>query len=156
MEEEDRYHPITERRQKAHICDRHDSVIDALKEGNQNLAALKEWRQNVTESQIRMEEKLDAMAEKQIEYIEEVAQLKHIVTNGLSHNVLAIRENIDRVCKDYEKRLMDLESFGWFRNKMTFLRDYAFWVLLGGGFFGGVIYMILNHQATVVKKIIGQ
>lgn len=145
-----------EDRRQGHTCGaQHDAVIDALKEGNQNLAALREWRQNVTESQHRMEAKIDAMAEIQLAYVAETAQLRQIVTNGLSHNVLAIRERLDEVCQVYGARLDRLESFGWFRDKVTFLRDYLFWIVLGGGFFGGLIYMLLNHPPVVVKKIIG-
>lgn len=139
-------------RRKEFTCDRHDAVIDALKEGNQNLAALREWRQNVTESQRRMEDKLDTMAEIQLAYVAETAQLKQIVTNGLSHNIQGIRERIDEICDTFGKRLEALETFSWFRLWMNKMRDDLFKNVFKIGVGVGLFYALIHFGDQIIKR----
>ncbi len=111
-------------------CYQHTSVMHSLEEGTKIMAALQI-------SQARMEEKLDAMSERQIKYMLQTTELKTIVTNGLSTNVETLATDvktmtgkIDTICENFGKRLVALESFQWFRDIATKFRDRSFVYIL--------------------------
>ena len=54
-------------------------------------------------------EKLDIIMERQLDYSNRITKLETIVTNGLSHNVIEIRSKLEQVCEQYGKRLAVLE-----------------------------------------------
>ena len=115
----------------------------------------------LVESLRLINEKLDGMIVRQIEYAERSVRieqkqenLERIVTNGLSHNVAAIAERLDTLCKEVKKRLDELEDFKWFRLPVTKLRDKIFWYVLKIALAGGAIYLIIHYSGNVIKRIL--
>ena len=115
----------------------------------------------LVESLRLINEKLDGMIVRQIEYAERSVRieqkqenLEKIVTNGLSHNVAAIAERLDTFCKEVKKRLDELEDFKWFRLPVTKLRDKIFWYVLKIALAGGAIYLIIHYSGNVIKRIL--
>ena len=109
----------------------------------------------MTEDFIRLERKIDEIAERQIDHIERIIRLEGIVTNGLSSNVKAIKEKMEAICIGYDTRLQTLEEFRWFRTWMTSLRDNVFKNLLMLALGGGVIYMVIRFGDEAIKKVLG-
>ena len=106
---------MDERRQNW-TCGAHHELVESLRDINQ---------------------KLDGMIVRQIEYAETSARIEErqenierIVTNGLSHNVANIAKRLDIFCEEVKKRLDELEDFKWFRLPVTKLRDKIFWYAL--------------------------
>ena len=121
-------------------CSAHHELVESLRDINQ---------------------KLDGMIVRQIEYAETSArieakqeQIERIVTNGLSHNVAAIAERLDIFCEEVKKRLDLLEEFQWFRLPVTKLRDKIFWYVLKIALAGGAIYLIIHYGGNVIKRIL--
>jgi len=115
----------------------------------------------LVESLRLINEKLDGMIIRQIDYAERSVRieqkqenLERIVTNGLSHNVAAIAERLDTFCKEVKKRLDLLEEFQWFRLPVTKLRDKIFWYVLKIALAGGAIYLIIHYSGNVIKRIL--
>jgi len=128
-----------ERRQNW-TCSSHHELVESLRDINQ---------------------KLDGMIVRQIEYAETSARIEErqenierIVTNGLSHNVAAIAERLDIFCEEVKKRLDLLEEFQWFRLPVTKLRDKIFWYVLKIALAGGAIYLIIHYGGNVIKRIL--
>ena len=101
-----------------------------------------------------MNEKIDLILERQLEYSNRITRLETIVTNGLSHNVIAIREKLDTVCESYGKRLDDLEAFSWFRKPMNELKDSVLGYLIKFAFAGGVLYLAYHFGEKLVKMVL--
>ena len=101
-----------------------------------------------------MNEKIDLILERQLEYSNRITKLETIVTNGLSHNVAAIAERLDTFCEEVKKRLDELEDFKWFRLPVTKLRDKIFWYVLKIALAGGAIYLIIHYGGNVIKRIL--
>jgi len=121
-------------------CGAHHELVESLRDINQ---------------------KLDGMIVRQIEYAETSARIEErqenierIVTNGLSHNVAAIAERLDIFCEEVKKRLDLLEEFQWFRLPVTKLRDKIFWYVLKIALAGGAIYLIIHYGGNVIKRIL--
>ena len=115
----------------------------------------------LVESLRLINEKLDGMIVRQIEYAERSVRieqkqenLEKIVTNGLSHNVAAIAKRLDIFCEEVKKRLDLLEEFQWFRLPVTKLRDKIFWYALKIALAGGAIYLIIHYGGNVIKRIL--
>jgi len=130
---------MDERRQNW-TCGAHHELVESLRDINQ---------------------KLDGMIVRQIEYAETSARIEErqenierIVTNGLSHNVAAIAERLDIFCEEVKKRLDLLEEFQWFRLPVTKLRDKIFWYVLKIALAGGAIYLIIHYGGNVIKRIL--
>ena len=98
--------------------------------------------------------KLDLMMERQLEYSNRLVKLEGIVTNGLSHNVVEIREKIEKVCESYGKRLAVLESFSWFRNAVSNLRDNLFINLIKLAVIGGSVYLVAHFGTELLKMVL--
>ena len=129
----------TERRQ-TWVCGAHHELVESLRDINQ---------------------KLDGMIVRQIEYAETSARIEErqenierIVTNGLSHNVANIAKRLDIFCEEVKKRLDELEDFKWFRLPVTKLRDKIFWYALKIALAGGAIYLIIYYGGNVIKRIL--
>ena len=129
----------TERRQ-TWVCGAHHELVESLRDINQ---------------------KLDGMIVRQIEYAETSARIEErqenierIVTNGLSHNVANIAKRLDIFCEEVKKRLDELEDFKWFRLPVTKLRDKIFWYALKIALAGGAIYLIIHYGGNVIKRIL--
>ena len=130
---------MDERRQ-SWTCSAHHELVESLRDINQ---------------------KLDGMIVRQIEYAETSArieekqeQIERIVTNGLSHNVANIAKRLDVFCEEVKKRLDELEDFKWFRLPVTKLRDKIFWYALKIALAGGAIYLIIHYSGNVIKRIL--
>ena len=128
-----------ERRQNW-TCSAHHELVESLRDINQ---------------------KLDGMIVRQIEYAETSARIEErqenierIVTNGLSHNVADIAKRLDIFCEEVKKRLDELEEFQWFRLPVTKLRDKIFWYVLKIALAGGAIYLIIHYSGNVIKRIL--
>ena len=128
-----------ERRQNW-TCSSHHELVESLRDINQ---------------------KLDGMIVRQIEYAETSARIEErqenierIVTNGLSHNVANIAKRLDIFCEEVKKRLDELEDFKWFRLPVTKLRDKIFWYALKIALAGGAIYLIIHYGGNVIKRIL--
>ena len=129
----------TERRQNW-TCSSHHELVESLRDINQ---------------------KLDGMIVRQIEYAETSARIEErqenierIVTNGLSHNVADIAKRLDIFCEEVKKRLDELEDFKWFRLPVTKLRDKIFWYVLKIALAGGAIYLIIHYDGNIIKRIL--
>ena len=121
-------------------CGAHHELVESLRDINQ---------------------KLDGMIVRQIEYAETSARIEErqenierIVTNGLSHNVANIAKRLDIFCEEVKKRLDELEDFKWFRLPVTKLRDKIFWYALKIALAGGAIYLIIHYGGNVIKRIL--
>jgi len=130
---------MDERRQNW-TCSAHHELVESLRDIN---------------------EKLDGMIVRQIEYAETSARIEErqenierIVTNGLSHNVANIAKRLDIFCEEVKKRLDELEDFKWFRLPVTKLRDKIFWYALKIALAGGAIYLIIHYGGNVIKRIL--
>ena len=130
---------MDERRQNW-TCGAHHELVESLRDINQ---------------------KLDGMIVRQIEYAETSARIEErqenierIVTNGLSHNVADIAKRLDIFCEEVKKRLDELEEFKWFRLPVTKLRDKIFWYVLKIALAGGAIYLIIYYGGNVIKRIL--
>ena len=130
---------MDERRQNW-TCSSHHELVESLRDINQ---------------------KLDGMIVRQIEYAETSARIEErqenierIVTNGLSHNVANIAKRLDIFCEEVKKRLDELEDFKWFRLPVTKLRDKIFWYALKIALAGGAIYLIIHYSGNVIKRIL--
>ena len=130
---------MDERRQ-SWTCGAHHELVESLRDINQ---------------------KLDGMIVRQIEYAETSARIEErqenierIVTNGLSHNVANIAKRLDIFCEEVKKRLDELEDFKWFRLPVTKLRDKIFWYALKIALAGGAIYLIIHYGGNVIKRIL--
>ena len=115
----------------------------------------------LVESLRLINEKLDGMIIRQIDYAERSVrieakqeQIERIVTNGLSHNVANIAKRLDIFCEEVKKRLDELEDFKWFRLPVTKLRDKIFWYVLKIALAGGAIYLIIHYGGNVIKRIL--
>ena len=125
-----------ERRQNW-TCESHIEIVESLRDINQ---------------------KLDGMIVRQIEYAETSARIEErqenierIVTNGLSHNVADIARKLEGFCSEVKKRLDELEEFKWFRLPITRLRDSIFWYLFKLAAAGGVLYLIIHYGKEMVQ-----
>ncbi len=130
---------MDERRQNW-TCGAHHELVESLRDINQ---------------------KLDGMIVRQIEYAETSArieekqeQIERIVTNGLSHNVANIAKRLDIFCDEVKKRLDELEEFQWFRLPITRLRDSIFWFILKIALAGGAIYWVIHYSGDIIKGIV--
>jgi len=130
---------MDERRQ-SWTCSAHHELVESLRDINQ---------------------KLDGMIVRQIEYAETSArieekqeQIERIVTNGLSHNVANVAKRLDVFCEEVKKRLDELEEFKWFRLPVTKLRDKIFWYVLKIALAGGAIYLIIHYSGNIIKRIL--
>ena len=101
-----------------------------------------------------MNEKIDLILERQLEYSNRITKLETIVTNGLSHNVANISKSMDDFCVEVKRRLDELEDFKWFRLPVTKLRDKIFWYVLKIALAGGAIYLIIYYGGNVIKRIL--
>ena len=101
-----------------------------------------------------MNEKIDLILERQLEYSNRITKLETIVTNGLSHNVANISKSMDDFCVEVKRRLDELEDFKWFRLPVTKLRDKIFWYALKIDLAGGAIYLIIHYSGNVIKRIL--
>ena len=98
-----------------------------------------------------MNEKIDLILERQLEYSNRITKLETIVTNGLSHNVANISKSMDDFCVEVKRRLDELEEFQWFRLPITRLRDSIFWYLFKIAAAGGVLYLIIHYGQELVR-----
>ena len=127
---------MDERRQNW-TCGAHHELVESLRDINQ---------------------KLDGMIVRQIEYAKTSARIEErqenierIVTNGLSHNVADMAKRLEGFCSEVKKRLDELEEFQWFRLPITRLRDSIFWYLFKIAAAGGVLYLIIHYGKEVVQ-----
>jgi len=130
---------MDERRQNW-TCGAHHELVESLRDINQ---------------------KLDGMIVRQIEYAETSARIEErqenierIVTNGLSHNVANISKRLDVFCDEVKRRLDELEEFQWFRLPITRLRDSIFWFILKIALAGGAIYLVIHYSGDIIKGIV--
>ena len=105
-------------------------------------------------------EKLDGMIERQIEYAERSVRieakqerLEGIVTNGLSHNVANIAKRLDVFCDEVKRRLDELEEFQWFRKPITAWRDSFFLTALKVAMIGALIYVVIHFGKECVTMV---
>ena len=106
-------------------------------------------------------EKLDGMIERQIEYAERSVRieakqerLEGIVTNGLSHNVANISKRLDIFCEEVKRRLDELEEFQWFRKPITAFRDGIFIAVFKVAMIGALIYVVVHFGKELLKWVI--
>ena len=100
-----------------------------------------------------MNEKIDLILERQLEYSNRITKLETIVTNGMSHNIIEIREKLETVCEQYGKRLAVLESFAWFRTAVSNLRDNLFINIIKLSVVGGVIYVLIHFGREFIQVV---
>jgi hypothetical protein len=86
----------------------------------------------IMNNQSEMFERLRHIELKQVSGASELQEVKRIVTNGLKHKLDEACLTMSDTCKTLDTRLQRLESFGWFRTKITWLRDVVFWSIVIG------------------------
>ena len=130
---------MDEERRQNWTCSSHHELVESLRDINQ---------------------KLDGMIVRQIEYAETSARIEErqenierIVTNGLSHNVANISKRLDVFCDEVKRRLDELEEFQWFRLPITRLRDSIFWFILKIALAGGAIYLVIHYSGDIIRGI---
>lgn len=101
-----------------------------------------------------MNEKIDLILERQLEYSNRITKLETIVTNGMSHNIIEIREKLETVYEQYGKRLAVLESFAWFRTAVSNIRDNLFINIIKLSVVGGIIYVLVHFGNEIVKMVL--
>ena len=106
-------------------------------------------------------DKLDSMIERQIEYAERSVRieakqerLESIVTNGLSHNVANIAKRLDSFCDEVKRRLDVLEDFSWFRKPVTAWRDNFFLNALKLAMLGALVYVVVHFSGELIKVVL--
>lgn len=129
------------------VCEKHSEIVASLQEGAETMAVLKA-------SISRVEGLLSVMAEKQEKNMMQNARIEAIVTNGLSHSIKEIKEKIDFICTEYGKRIQVLESFSWFRDWVTNLRNFTFFTLLKIAFFITVMYGFFYGGREVIESVV--
>jgi len=129
---------MDERRQNW-TCGAHHELVESLRDINQ---------------------KLDGMIVRQIEYAETSArieekqeQIERIVTNGLSHNVANIAKRLDVFCEEVKKRLDELEDFQWFRKPITAFRDGIFIAVFKVAMIGALIYVLIHFGREFIQVV---
>jgi len=129
---------MDERRQNW-TCSAHHELVESLRDINQ---------------------KLDGMIVRQIEYAETSArieekqeQIERIVTNGLSHNVADIAKRLDVFCEEVKKRLDELEDFQWFRKPITAFRDGIFIAVFKVAMIGALIYVLIHFGREFIQVV---
>ena len=130
---------MDERRQNW-TCGAHHELVESLRDINQ---------------------KLDGMIVRQIEYAETSArieekqeQIERIVTNGLSHNVANISKRLDIFCEEVKKRLDELEEFQWFRKPITAFRDGIFIAVFKVAMIGALIYVVVHFGKEFLSMVL--
>ena len=101
-----------------------------------------------------MNEKIDLILERQLEYSNRISVLETLVKNGMSHNIIEIREKLETVCEQYGKRLAVLESFAWFRTAVSNIRDNLFINIIKLSVVGGIIYVLVHFGNEIVKMVL--
>ena len=101
-----------------------------------------------------MNEKLDLLMAGQLEYSNRISVLETLVKNGMSHNIIEIKNKMETVCEQYGKRLTVLESFAWFRNSVNNIRDNLFMNLIRLAVIGGIIYVLVHFGNEIVKMVL--
>lgn len=101
-----------------------------------------------------IEDKLDLIIDRQLEYSNRITKLETLVTNGLSHNVIEIRTKMDVICEEFGERLTELESFSWFRKSVSKLRDNLFIYFIQLSIVGGVVYVLIHFGKDVLDKVL--
>ena len=101
-----------------------------------------------------MNKKLDSLMAGQLEYSNRISVLETLVKNGMSHNIIEIREKLETVCEQYGKRLAVLESFTWFRTAVSNLRDNLFINIIKLSVVGGIIYVLVHFGNEIVKMVL--
>ena len=101
-----------------------------------------------------MDEKLDSLVKGQLEYSNRISVLETLVKNGMSHNIIEIREKLETVCEQYGKRLAVLESFAWFRTAVSNIRDNLFINIIKLSVVGGVTYVLVHFGNEIVKMVL--
>ena len=129
---------MDERRQNW-TCGAHHELVESLRDINQ---------------------KLDGMIVRQIEYAETSARIEErqenierIVTNGLSHNVANIAKRLDVFCEEVKKRLDELEDFQWFRKPITAFRDGIFIAVFKVAMIGALIYVLIHFGREFIQVV---
>lgn len=91
-------------------------------------------------------EKLDKISERQIDYIERTARIEAIMSNGLTSTVNGLRKDLAQYISaaqqkfdELDKRLSVVESFAWFRDWITSLKDTIFKNLIKIAFLGALV-----------------
>lgn len=101
----------------------------------------------------RIEDKVDKIAERQVIYIGKTEKLEGIVTNGLRSTVNEIKDRLELFCANHEARVVKLESFSWFRDWVSDLRNNLFKYVVLFAIVGGIIYIIITHGHDILEKI---
>jgi len=101
-----------------------------------------------------MNDKLDSLMAGQLEYSNRISVLETLVKNGMSHNIIEIREKLETICEQYGRRLAILESFAWFRNSVNNIRDNIFINIIKLAVVGGVIYILVHFGNEIIKAIL--
>ena len=135
----------TERRIR---CDAHEELITT---GIRNNLAIQDIKSELEKIHAAIKESTRA-----------VDGLEKIVTNGLSHRVNEMHENMEKLCGKISKtieihneRLEELESFSWFREKVTKWRDESWWTGIKFFFYCLLLMVVLKFaDATIVGALL--
>lgn len=111
----------------------------------------------MTKTLERIEDKMDELivqqttiVNRQLEHIERIVRVEAVVTNGLSHNVQHIVNEMASLCN----RINKIDEFKWFREWMTKLRDDLFANILRVVFIVGGIAVIIYFAEGIIRKIL--
>ena len=106
-------------------------------------------------------EKIDKIIACQATHYGEVKELKGIVTNGLKTTTEKTASNVDDICKQlkemqgkYDKKIMEIDEFKWFRDWVNDTRNHLFKYIILLGLLGGCIWVIINYGKDLLTHII--
>ena len=128
-----------EERRQNWTCEAHHELVESLRDINQKLDGMIVRQMEYAERSVRIEAKQE--------------RLESIVTNGLSHNVANIAKRLDTFCEEVKKRLDELEEFQWFRIPVTKIRDSMFWYIIKFAVLGGIIYLVIHYGSQIIDRI---
>jgi len=141
----------TDRRETGGRCLLHDGMVEWIREEREQRKA----------DHKELKETMSKLLDRQQSHHDELATVKYIVSNGLQAEVKKTAENVDKlcshvgeICNHYELRFVKLETFSWFRDWMTDLRDHVFKYIIIASALGGVAYVMINYGRETLTKLL--
>lgn len=142
-----------ERRKFSEFCPDHNSRIEEFKRYVDRIM-------NVEKEQEEIKKMLDLISDRQISYITKMQKVEDTINNGLSKAVVntdkcvtRIEEKITEMCDNFNKRLVPIESFDWFRTWMTSLRNQIFKNVMKLAFWAVLILAAFHTSQRLMDKI---
>ena len=140
-----------DRRTSGGRCPLHDGMVEWIKEERE--------QRKVDHKELK--ETMGKLLDRQQAHHDELADVKHIVSNGLqsttqrtSESVVKLCAHVEEICVKNEARFVELEKFSWFRVWMNDLRDHVFKYIVIASALGGVAYVLINYGRETMTRLL--